>query len=737
MIKKAQREIAGHILSMETGRVAKQADGAVWVQHGDTVVLVTAVSDRMREGTDFLPLTVDYQEMAYAAGKIPGGFLKREGRPGELEILVSRLIDRPIRPLFPKDYFWEVQVLPTVMSADMNYMPDILALNGASAALMVSDIPFHGPVAAVRVGRLDGQWAVNPGEEKLEESDVNLIVAGTREAVVMVEGGGAEVPEAEMLEAIFFGHQALQPLLDMQEELREAAGRPKRAYAAVEVPDEMIQRAEKLARDEIDRSLRIPEKMARRDRIAEIHEDVAEELLAAFPDQEVAIGMALEQIEKEIARSMIHKEHQRIDGRPFNEVRSVHCDVGLLPRVHGSGLFTRGETQVLAAATLGTASDEQRRDTLSEEEARESFILHYRFPPFCVGETKMLRGPSRREIGHGALARRALQETLPSSEEFPYTIRLVTEVLESNGSSSMASTCAASMALMDAGVPMKAAVAGVAMGLIKEQDEVIILTDILGDEDHLGDMDFKVTGTKDGVTALQMDIKIAGVTRDIMRRAMDQAREARLWILQRMAEAIAEPRPDLSPYAPRIVTIQIKSDKIRDVIGPGGRTIRKIIDETGVKIDVEDDGTVRIASTNKERTDKAIEIIRRLTQEAEVGVIYTGVVKRVMDFGAFVEILPGTDGLLHISQLDFGHPQKVTDVVNEGDEVRVKVLEIDNSGRIRLSRKAVLEEEGGRKEAAPESSGGFDRERGFSRSSGQRRGSGRRHDRKDSSKQRR
>ena len=692
MIAKVNREVGGRIVAMETGRLARQAHGAVWVQYGDTGLLVTAVSDRMREGVDFLPLTVDYQEMAYAAGKIPGGFFKREGRSSDREILVSRLIDRPIRPLFPKGYFWEVQVIATVMSADMDNLPDVLAINGASAALCISDIPFDGPVAAVRVGRLGGNWVVNPGEKELEESDVNLIVAGTRDAVVMVEGGAKIVPEEEILDGIFFGHRALQPLLDMQEELREMVGLPKREFVPLVASEEILRRVEEIAWEEMDRALRIPQKKERRAAVAAIQEKVAQLLREEFPGEEIAIPSALEEVEKKVARAMILKEGRRMDGRPFDEVRPVSCQVGLLPRAHGAGLFTRGETQVMAVATLGTAEDEQRLDTLSEEEARKAFILHYRFPPFCVGETKPLRAPSRREIGHGALAERALEPVLPPKEKFPYTIRVVAEVLESNGSSSMASTCGTTLALMDAGVPISAPVAGVAMGLIKEGDQVIILTDILGDEDHLGDMDFKVTGTAEGVTALQMDIKIKGVTREIMAQALAQAKKARLWILERMLEAIPEPRKELSPYAPRIVTIHIKPEKIRDVIGPGGRVIRKIIEDTGTKIEIEDDGTVHVASTNMEKAEKAISMIRSLTEEAEVGGVYTGRVKRVLDFGAIVEILPGTDGLLHISQLDHSHTRKVTDVIHEGDEVQVKVIEIDESGKIRLSRKALLGE---------------------------------------------
>jgi len=727
MVARVEREIGGRLLSMETGRLARQAHGAVWVQYGDTGVLVTAVSDRAREGIDFLPLTVDYQEMAYAAGKIPGGFFKREGRSSDREILVSRLIDRPIRPLFPKGYFSEVQVIATVMSADMDHLPDILAINGASAALVISDIPFSGPVAAVRVGRIQGGWVVNPGEKELEDSDLNFIVAGTRDAVVMVEGGANMVPEEEVLDGIFFGHRALQPLVEMQEELRAMAGVPKRDFSPLVPPEELARRLREMALKDMDEALRIPQKKERREAVASILDRVMGKLLEEYPGEEMGIRSLLEELEKQVARSMILKEGRRIDGRPFDQVRPVTCQVGLLPRAHGAGLFTRGETQVMAVATLGTAEDEQRLDTLSEEEARKTFILHYRFPPFCVGETKPLRAPSRREVGHGALAERALQPVLPPWEKFPYTIRVVAEVLESNGSSSMASTCGTTLALMDAGVPISAPVAGVAMGLIKEGDQVVVLTDILGDEDHLGDMDFKVTGTEQGVTAVQMDIKIQGVTRNIMAEALAQARRARLWILERMLEAIPGPRQELSPYAPRIVTIHIKPDKIRDVIGPGGRIIRKIVEDTGTKIEVQDDGTINIASSSMERAEKAIQIIRGLTEEAEVGGVYTGKVKRVLDFGAIVEILPGTDGLLHISQLDHAHIKKVTDVIQEGDEVQVKVIEIDDSGKIRLSRKALLAEPPG---YSPEAG-----ERREDRS--HRRDGGRGHGREDRSRQRR
>lgn len=689
--QKVEKEIGGRPFSIEAGRMANQADGSVIVRHGDTIVLVTAVaSQNVRKGVDFLPLTVDYIEMAYAAGKIPGGFYKREGKQSDREILISRLIDRPVRPLFPKGFHNEIQIIATVLSVDHETDPDVLAITGASAALAISDIPFEGPIAGVRVGRIDKNFILHPTHSQTEMSDINVIVVGGRQEVVMVEGGANVVPEDVLLEAIYTALDGLQPLLDLIEELKAAVGKPKRDFQLEGSPQELIDRVRQLAKEDILSALKEPKKLERREKLSPISERVIEELAQGDEEIERSIQGILEGLVNEIGRSMILQQRLRIDGRKFDEVRPVSCQVEVLPRTHGSGLFTRGETQVLAITTLGTASDEQRIDSLKEESVTKSFLLHYKFPPFSVGETKPFRGPSRRDIGHGALAERAIAPVLPPPEKFPYTIRIVSEVLESNGSSSMATTCGASISLMDAGVPIKAHVAGVAMGLIMEGDDVIILTDILGDEDHFGDMDFKVTGTALGITALQMDIKIKGVTKEIMKRALQQAREGRLHILKKMMECIKDPREELSPYAPRVQTIHIKPEKIKDVIGPGGRTIKSIVDETGAKIEVENDGSVLIVSPNKGKIEKAVEIIRKLTEEATVGEIYTGTVKKIMDFGAFVEIFPGTNGLVHISQLAPGHTNKVSDVVKEGDQIPVKVIDIDHNGKIRLSRKAAL-----------------------------------------------
>ncbi|MCU0578142.1 MAG: polyribonucleotide nucleotidyltransferase [Desulfobacterota bacterium] len=682
-------EINGRTLSIETGHVAKQANGAVLVQYGETIVLVTAVSTSdVREGIDFLPLTVDYQEMSYAAGRIPGSFFRREiGRPSEKETLTSRLIDRPLRPLFPKDYFFETQVIATVLSVDQENDPDILAMIGASAALQVSDIPFKGPIAGVRVGRINGELILNPTSSQLQESDINLIVAGTRQAVVMVEGGAQMASEEDLTRAIFFGHQGMQGVLELQENLAKMVGNPKREVSPVEIPTVLRERVRSLAAEPLAEALTLAGKMERQARVREVLWDLREEL--GEVEEPKQVKKLFEELEREILRRMIVSERRRIDGRQFNEVRPISCEVARLPRTHGSALFTRGETQVLAVTTLGTSSDEQRIDSLNGETFK-SFMLHYNFPPFSVGEARMLRGPGRREIGHGALAERALARVLPSSDEFPYTIRIVSEVLESNGSSSMATICGSSLSLMDAGVPIKAHVAGVAMGLILEQGQVTILTDILGDEDHSGDMDFKVAGTEEGVTALQMDIKIQGVTEEVMSRALAQAREGRLSILGLMKKTIAQPRTSISDYAPKITTIEINPEKIREVIGPGGKVIRAIVSETGAKIEVEDSGKVIIASPDGKSSERAIAMIKEIVQEVEIGQLYLGKVKKIMDFGAFVEVLPGTEGLVHISQLDNQHVKKVTDVLKEGDEVLVKVLEVDKQGKIRLSRKAAL-----------------------------------------------
>jgi polyribonucleotide nucleotidyltransferase len=708
----------------ETGAVARQADGAVLVSFGETMVLVTATASKtIREGIDFFPLVVDYQEMAYAAGKIPGGFFKREGRPSEKEILTSRLIDRPLRPLFPKGFFNDVQIIATVLSVDQENDPDVLAICGASAALEISNIPFKGPVAAVRVGRVGGNWICNPTLSQVQEGDVSLVVSGSREAVVMVEGGGNELSEEDLLEAIFFGHQSLQPLLDLQEELkqkrirlenekRRAAGEPmmitieKRPVPELSVDpvlgqrvllgeEALRQRMRTAGQEKISQAFAIARKKARNEQLETVRQETLTSLLEEFPEKIREIKDYYEALEKFVSRQPVFLQNRRIDERALNEVRPIHIEIGWLPRTHGSARFSRGETQVSAVVTLGSADDEQKIDALSGETFK-SFMLHYNFPPFSVGEVRMLRGPSRRDIGHGALAERSISRILPPNEKFPYTIRIVSEVLESNGSSSMATVCGASLALMDAGVPIKTPVAGIAMGLIKEGDKVAILTDIMGDEDHFGDMDFKVAGTKNGITGFQMDIKISGVTREILRQALAQAKEGREFILGKMANALATPRAELSIYAPRVLTLKIKPDKIREVIGPQGKVIRRIQEETGVKINIEDGGLVQIFSADMESANQAAQKIRQLTKEAEVGELYLGKVTSIArkpdgkEFGAFVEIFPGTDGLVHISQLAKERVNNVEDVLKEGDEVLVKVIGIDERGKIKLSRKEAL-----------------------------------------------
>lgn len=691
MISSFETELSGRVLSIQVGKVAKQAGGAVIVSYGDTVVLVTAVgSDQMRENIDFLPLTVDYQEKLYAAGKIPGSFFRREiGRPSEKETLTSRLIDRPLRPLFPKGYRYETQIIATVLSVDQENDPDILALTGASTALWISDIPFAGPIAGVRVGRIDGQFILNPGSAQLADSDLNIVVAGSKDAIVMVEGGGKMVSEDIILEALYFAHERLQPILDIQTKLRDAAGKPKRIIPEPVEDTALKARVFQMAEGEISSAVKIPMKAKRHERLSDIHTRIFSELAPEYTGREGEIKNALYEAEKNVVRRMIIGEKTRIDGRGFKDIRPISAEIGVLPRTHGSALFTRGETQVLAVTTLGTSEDEQRIESLNGS-TYKSFMLHYNFPPFSVGEVRMMRGPGRRDIGHGALAERAIHAVLPNQTDFPYTIRLVSDVLESNGSSSMATVCGGSLSLMDAGVPINTMVAGIAMGLITEGNEVIILTDILGDEDHLGDMDFKVAGTDQGITALQMDIKIKGLTKDVMKAALEQAREARLFILQKMREVIEEPREALSIYAPKIITIQINPDKIRDLIGPGGKMIKQITGETGAKIEVEDDGRVRIISPNDAVLERAVKWIKDIVREPEVGALYLGRVRKIVDFGAFVEILPGTDGLIHISQLDTQHVKKVSDILKEGDEVLVKVIEIDNQGKVKLSRKAAL-----------------------------------------------
>ena len=691
MYRKVETEFSGRQLSIEVGRMAKQADGAALVCFGETMVLVTAVAARSgREGIDFFPLTCDYQERTFAAGKIPGGFFKREGRPSEKEILTSRLIDRPIRPLFPEGFMSETQVIATVLSHDRENDPDVIALTGASAALHVSDIPFHGPIAAVRMGRIAGQLIVNPTQGQLEQSELNMVVAGSRDGIVMVEGGAQMLPEDVMLDALFTAHQALQVILDLQDELQRAVGVPKRAITVAQRDEALFARFEAATTPRIQAAFQVSGKHERAAAVRQVEDEAVAKFSTEFPEQTKTLRGLCEEVKSRVLRGAIVSEGRRVDGRGLKDIRPITCEVGVLPRTHGSGLFTRGETQALVVATLGTSSDEQKIDALIGEHFKK-FMLHYNFPPFSVGEVKFLRSPGRREIGHGALAERALQAVLPVEEEFPYTIRVVSEILESNGSSSMATVCGGTLSLMDAGVPIKAPVAGIAMGLIKEGDAVRILSDILGDEDHLGDMDFKVAGTAEGITALQMDIKIGRVTRDIMREALYQAREGRLHILQAMAATMPRPRTDLSAHAPRIVTLKIRPEKIRDVIGPGGKVIRSIIDETGVKIDVEDDGTVLIASSDGTAMQRAVELIQGITAEAEVGRIYKGTVRKIVDFGAFVEILPGTDGLLHISQIGPGRVQRVSDVLKEGDEVMVKVLEVDKQGKIRLSRKEAMQ----------------------------------------------
>jgi polyribonucleotide nucleotidyltransferase len=681
-----ERDFHGRKLSIEVGRLAKQANGSALIRYGDTVVLVTAVASReAREGIDFFPLTVDYQEKTFAAGKIPGGFFKREGRPSEKEVLTSRLIDRPLRPNFAEGFHCETQVIATVLSADRDNDPDMIALTGASAALHVSDIPFHGPLAAVRMGRIDGKLVVNPAIDELEKSDLNLVVACSRDAIVMVEGGAKVVAEDVVLDGLFAALDACQGLLDMQDELRQALGKPKRVVDPPKRDEALYERVRALAVPKLREAMSVSGKHERRDAMHDTKRSVREALGADFPERESEIRSMYDDVEYRTFRETIVRENRRVDGRGLKDIRPISCAVEVLPRTHGSALFTRGETQALCVTTLGTTSDEQKIDALLGEYYKR-FMLHYNFPPFSVGEVKFLRSPGRREIGHGALAERALSAVLPDEGKFPYTIRLVSEILESNGSSSMATICGGSLSLMDAGVPILAPVAGVAMGLIKEGDEVRVLTDILGDEDHLGDMDFKVAGTAEGVTAVQMDNKIGGVSRDVMRDALYQAREGRLHILGEMKRVMHSPREELSTYAPRITTLKIRVDKIRDIIGPGGKVIRSIVEETGAKIDVEDDGTIFVASTDGDAMKKAIDRIHSITAEAEIGKIYKGRVRKIMDFGAFVEIFPGTDGLVHISQLANHRVAKVTDVVNEGDEIHVKVLEIDpKSGKIRLS----------------------------------------------------
>jgi len=688
-------EIGGKILRIETGKVAKQAHGSVVVQYGETIVLVTAVSSEEERKMDFLPLTVEYQEKIYAAGRIPGNYFRREiGRPSEKETLTARLIDRPIRPLFPKGYRYETQIIATVLSMDQENDPDTLAMIGASAALELSDIPFSGPIACVRVGRLDGQFVANPTISECEHSDINIIVAGSKTGVVMVEGGSNIVSEKDILEAIFFGHEAMQPLIDLQVKLKEARGVTKRPFALPEKDEELVKKIEPEALLPIKEALFKPNTIDRKKTLSSIKSNILENLGEEYADRKSEVNDIFNDMLKRISRDVILKEGQRIDNRKFDEIRPISCEVGILPRPHGSALFTRGETQVLGVLTLGSGPDEQRVETLIGEEFRP-FMLHYNFPPYSVGEVRRLGGPSRRDIGHGGLSTRAIEKVLPDKEDFDYTIRIVSEVFESNGSSSMGTVCSATLALMDGGVPIKSPVSGIAMGLVKEGDDVVILSDILGDEDQTGDMDFKVAGTKDGITSLQMDIKIHELSRDILKRALEQARVGRLHILDKMMEALKEPRKEISPHAPTIITVEVNPDKIREIIGPGGKIIRSIQAETNTRIEIEDSGVVKIAAVSQEDGEAALKMIKEITMEPEIGVIYEGTVVKIMDFGAFVQIMPGTDGLVHISQLSNRRVTRVSDIVKEGDRIRVKVLEISRDGKIRLSHKAVLEEDNG------------------------------------------
>lgn len=693
MYKKIDVEVGSQTITFETGKLAKQTDGSAVVSCGDTMILVTAVAEKKSKNMGFLPLTIEYQERMYAAGRIPGSYFRREiGRPSEKEVLTCRLTDRPLRPLFPEGYMCETQIITTVFSADPEINPDVLAMNGASFALSISDIPWNGPIAAARIGYIDGQYVLNPTKSQLDSSAMDLVIAGTKSAVVMVEGRTGELSEEVILDAIFFGHKGIQPLIDMQNQVRAEIGKPKRVVEPLVVNAPLKAKVEELAAAGIEEVVTTVDKMERYAKYDELKASILAQVDKELYESESEVSDLLGEYKKNIMRGRIVNDGQRIDGRTFDEVRPISCEVGVLPRAHGSALFTRGETQAMVIGTLGSERDEQHLEGLGGDVYR-NFMLHYNFPPFCVGEVRFLRGPSRRDIGHGNLARRGLQAVLPDPESFPYTMRVVSEVLESNGSSSMATVCGTSMALMDAGVPLKAPVSGVAMGLIKEGDKVVILTDILGDEDHLGDMDFKVVGTRNGITSLQMDIKIDGVDREIMSKALSQARDGRYHILGKMEEAISVSRQDVSEHAPKYITLRINPDKIRDIIGPGGKIIREMSTEFDAKIDVDDDGTVKIFCSNNESAKGLRERIEGITAMPEVGKIYEGVVRTIKDFGAFVQILPGTDGMVHISELAPQRVEKVTDILKEGDTVRVKVVEIDGRGRIRLSRKAAMEEE--------------------------------------------
>ncbi len=696
MAHRVEIELGGRRMIIETGRMAKQAQGATTVQYGDSMIIATVcAASEPKVDQDFFPLTVEYRERSYAAGKIPGGFFKREGRPSEKEILSARIIDRPIRPLFPDDFRCETQCISYVISHDQQNDTDLLALIGTSAAIAVSGIPVAKIVAGVRVGRINGEFVINPQFQHLDESDINVTLAGSADAITMVEGGCQEISETELIDALIFGHNHIKQIVAKIEELKKMINPPVFTYTPLAPNPVIVEKTKQLVGNRLDTYNRIADKETRRTEKKKMTDEIVEALVAEFPDGKATIKNAIHDLDSVSMRSMILDEGKRIDGRGTRDIRQITCDVGVLPRAHGSSLFTRGQTQALVAVTLGTKMDEQRLDEL-EGESTKSYMLHYNFPPFSTGETKGIRGTSRREIGHGALAERALLPVIPSETSFPYTVRVVSDILESNGSSSMASVCGASLAFMDAGVPIKSAVAGIAMGLITDDKKrVAVLTDILGDEDHFGDMDFKVAGTTTGVTAVQMDIKITGLDIETMRTALEQARQARLSILDSMNATISKHRDQLSEYAPRIITFKINPSRIGEVIGPGGKVIRAIVEETGAKIDIEDDGTVIIASVDGEAGRRAKERVQAIVEEAELGRVYSGTVRRIAAFGAFVEIIPGTDGLVHISELDVNRVNRVEDVVRVGDRIDVKVINIDEDGKIRLSRKAVLTGENG------------------------------------------
>jgi len=691
MANRFELELGDKRLIVETGKLAKQADGAVTVQLCGTVVLTTAVcSKEPREGADWLPLFVEYREKTYAAGKIPGGFFKREGRPSEKEILSARLVDRPIRPLFDDGFTNEVQVMNMVLSSDIENDSDILAVNGSSMALSISNIPFNGPIGAVRVGRIDDKFVLNPTFQELETSSMDLVVVGDGEKVIMVESGMSEVSEDIAFEGIKYAQKYIKDLVEFQKKMMQECGREKRKIKLYKVDPELQKKVEEIALGKLKELVNIPLKEKREEALDAVKKEVIEKLVTEESGySEADIKITLVKIEKEIIRKSMLESDKRVDGRKKTDIREIGCEVGILPRTHGSGLFTRGQTQSLSATTLGTSDDEQMIDAL-EGKTTKGFMLHYNFPPFSVGEVKPVRGPGRREIGHGALAEKALKPIIPSNEEFPYTIRIVSDILESNGSSSMATVCASSLSLMDAGVPIKKAVAGIAIGLVKEGDKYVLLTDIGGLEDHFGDMDFKVAGTKDGITAMQLDLKISGISLDVLKEGLSQAKDARMIVMEKINTALAQPRAELSSYAPRIITLKINTEKIRDVIGPGGKVIRKIIQDTGATINVEDDGSVQVASVDQEAVAKAIEIIKAITEDPEVGKIYKGKVMRVMDFGAFCEILPGKEGLCHVSELSNHYVKDVKSEVKVGDEFPVKLFEIDEQGRLNLSRKRAM-----------------------------------------------